>query len=127
MSAPLTPAIAVHAVAAIAALGIGATLLAMRKGSGRHRFLGRLWAVAMLAVAISAFFIGSGFSWLHALAVTALAGLIGAIYYARSGKLRAHRRTVVGLYVGGLVIPGLFALLPQRILGELVWSALGLI
>ncbi|MCU0804472.1 MAG: DUF2306 domain-containing protein [Burkholderiales bacterium] len=126
MAASLTPAIAIHAGAAITALGIGAALLVMRKGSSRHRLLGRSWAVAMLAVALSAFFIGSGFSWLHALAVAALVGLAGAVRYARAGNPRAHRKAVVGLYVGGLVIPGLFALLPQRILGGFVWSALGL-
>ena len=127
MAGPLTPAIAIHAAAAIAALGIGATLLGMRKGSGAHRFLGRIWAGAMLVVALSAFFIGSGFSWLHALALAALAGLAGAVYAARAGKVGTHRRAVLALYLGALVIPGLFALLPQRLLGEMVWSALGVI
>jgi uncharacterized membrane protein len=127
MAGPLTPAIAIHAAAAIAALGIGATLLGMRKGSGAHRFLGRIWAVAMLTVALSAFFIGSGFSWLHGLALVALIGLASAVHYARSRNLRAHRQAVLGLYIGGLVVPGLFALLPQRLLGEIVWSALGVL
>jgi uncharacterized membrane protein len=125
MTTALTPAVAVHAAAALAALGGGAALLAMRKGSPAHRLLGRAWAVAMLAVALSAFFIGSGFSWLHGLAIVALAALAGAVHYARTRNLRAHRQAVLGLYFGAIVVPGLFALLPQRILGNWVWSALG--
>ncbi|MCU0896587.1 MAG: DUF2306 domain-containing protein [Burkholderiales bacterium] len=127
MAGPFTAAIAIHAATAIAALGIGATLLARRKGSAAHRILGRIWAVTMLAVALSAFFIGNGFSWLHALALAALAGLAGAVYAARAGKVGTHRRAILALYVGALVIPGLFALSPQRRLGEFVWSALGLV
>jgi uncharacterized membrane protein len=128
MSTVLTPAIAVHAAAAIGALGMGAALLAMRKGSRPHRLLGRMWAVLMLTVALSAFFIrsGGGFSWLHGFAIFTLVGLAGAVHYARSGNFPAHRRAVFGLYFGGLVVPGLFALLPQRLLGEVVWSTLGL-
>lgn len=127
MAGPLTPAIAIHAAAAIAALGAGATLLAMRKGSATHRFLGRFWAVAMLTVALSAFFIGNSFSWLHGLALVAVAGLAGAVYAARAGKVGTHRRAILALYLGALVVPGLFALSPQRLLGELVWSALGVL
>ena len=127
MTTALTPAIAIHAAAALAALGGGAAVLAMRKGSVAHRLLGRFWAVAMLAVALSAFFIGSGFSGLHGLAIVALAALGGAVYYARTRNLRAHRQAVFGLYFGALVVPGLFALLPQRMLGSWVWATLGVL
>lgn len=127
MSATLTPAIAIHASAAIVAIGIGAALFAMRKGSAAHRALGRIWAGAMLAVAASAFFIGSPFNWLHGLAVAALLGLGGAVVLARRREVRAHRQAILALYVGALVVPALFALAPGRLLGGFVWSALGLV
>jgi uncharacterized membrane protein len=53
--------------------------------------------------------------------------LARAVYAARTGMVGAHRRTIVALYLGALVIPGLFALSPQRLLGEMVWSALGVL
>ena len=53
--------------------------------------------------------------------------LVGAVYYAIVGNIRRHQKLVTGLYAGGLVIAGLFTLLPQRLLGQLVWSSLGLI
>ena len=53
----LDPAIAVHVVAAVLALGLGAWVLAARKGTRSHRLAGRGWAVAMAVTAASSFFI----------------------------------------------------------------------
>lgn len=129
MNTAVTPAIWIHLVAAIAAIALGAAVFLARKGTFVHRMAGRTWAGLMLVTAVSTYWIRSNgsFSWIHLLSILTLAGLAGAIYYAVTGNIRRHRQGVIGLYVGGLVIAGALAFLPQRLLGHMLWSNLGLI
>jgi uncharacterized membrane protein len=129
MSASFTPVIIAHTLAALIALGLGAAIFFRPKGSSSHRQLGRLWAGLMLVVAISSFWIKGGghFSWLHGLSGLTLLSLSGAVYYAMAGKIARHRQAMIGLFTGSLVVAGLFTLLPQRLLGRMLWQALGLL
>ena len=122
-----TPVILVHMIAAIAATALGAVILVRRKGSLSHRRLGRLWALLMLVIIASSFFIKTSghFSWIHLLSVGSLVTLGLAVHHARRGNLAAHRRCMTGLYVGALLVAGLFTLLPSRLLGWHLWHALG--
>ena len=52
-----SPAIQLHALAAMAAFAIGVAQLSAPKGTPRHRAVGWLWVLLMLVVAVSAFFI----------------------------------------------------------------------
>ena len=124
-----TFAIAVHLAAALAALALGAAMFLRPKGTFSHRILGRAWVVLMLVTAISTWWIlGNGsFSWIHGLSVFTLFGLAGGVYYAIKGRINAHRMTMQGIFYGGLIVAGAFTLLPQRLLGHMVWSALGLV
>lgn len=127
MSHALTPWMIAHLAAAVAAMALGAAVFLRRKGSASHRRLGRAWAVLMLIVIGSSFLIRTNghFSWLHLLSVGSLVALVLAVYHARNHNLHAHRSTMLGLYVGGLVIAGIFTLLPSRVLGWHLWNALG--
>jgi uncharacterized membrane protein len=40
----------------------------------------------------------------------------GALYYARRHNIRAHRQSMLGVYIGGLLIAGSLTLLPGRIM-----------
>lgn len=124
-----TPAIVVHVAAATLALALGAALMAWRrKGTGAHRVLGRAWVALMAITAIGSFWIRTdgGFSWIHLLSIGTLAGLASAVVAARRRNVRAHRRAIISLYAGGLIVAGLFTLLPSRLLGWHLWTALGL-
>jgi uncharacterized membrane protein len=123
------PVILTHALAAIGALGLGSLVFLRRKGDTSHRWIGRAWVGLMLATALSSFWIrGSGsFSWIHGLSVYTLVILTLAIAHARAGRIERHRRIMRNLFAGGLVIAGAFTLLPQRLLGHALWSALGVI
>ena len=129
MTAAFTPAIWIHLSAALAALALGAAVFLARKGTLLHRVSGRVWAGLMLAAAISSFWIkGTGsYSWIHLLSIVTLVLLAGVVYAAMNGHIRRHRAGVIGLYSGSLVTAGLFALLPGRLLGRMVWGALGLL
>lgn len=129
MTTSFTPVIWIHLFTAVAALALGAMVFLARKGTLLHRIAGRPWAGLMLVTAVSTFWIkGNGsYSWIHLLSVGTLILLAGVVYAAIKGNIRRHRAGVIGLYSGSLVVAGLFALLPQRLLGKMLWGALGLL
>ena len=129
MTQGFTPAIAAHVAAALAALALGAVMFAARKGTLLHRASGRAWVALMLAVAVSSFWIRSSgsFSWIHILSVLVPLLLGAGVWLAATRRVSAHRRMMLGVYTGALVITGAFTLLPHRLLGQLLWSSLGLI
>lgn len=129
MHSAFTPVILLHMSAALAALALGAAMFLARKGTVLHRVAGRTWVALMLVVALSSFWIQrtGNFSWIHALSMAVILMLGAAVYFAITHRIRAHRRMVIGLYSGGLVITGLFTLLPHRLLGQLFRSGLAFI
>jgi len=129
MTTSFTAAIWIHLSAALAALALGAAVFLARKGTFLHRAAGRVWAGLMLVAAISSFWIkGNGsYSWIHVLSIVTLGILAAVVYAAITGNIRRHRAGVIGLYSGSLVTAGFFALLPERLLGKMVWGALGLL
>jgi uncharacterized membrane protein len=123
-----TPAIQVHAFAAMAALVLGLVLLAGPKGTLPHRFMGFTWAALMLTVAISSFWIHTikqwnGFSLIHLLSIFTLAMLPIGILAAHRHQVRRHRGTMIGLFAGALLIAGVFTFLPGRIMHDVVFGA----
>ncbi len=134
----LTPLIAVHASAAIAATVIGPFALWARLGLRQrprlHRALGYAWVTLMIVTAVSAIFIRNGslalvagFSPIHLLIPVVLFGLFGAFWFLFRGNVNAHRKTMVRLYVGSCVIAGIFTLLPGRLLGHWLWTTVGVL
>jgi uncharacterized membrane protein len=124
------PMIACHLVTASAARLLGSLLLAGRKGNFSHRTLGWVWVLLMASTALSSVFLRdyrlpniAGYTPIHLLTVSVALLLPLAVGFARRGKLRGHRRTMQGLYIGSCVLAGLFALLPGRFLGSLLWGA----
>ena len=125
-TAQWTPVIAAHAAMAGAALLVGAAVLARPKGTASHRALGWTWVVLMASVASISFAIRyNGFSWIHGLSVYTLFALAFGVMHARRRNIKAHRITMISIFVGALLITGLFTLLPQRLIGQAVWGALG--
>ena len=128
--APLISAalpIQIHAFAAMGTFVIGLVQLAAAKGNTRHRLLGWLWVASMALVAASSFFIHEidqwrGFSLIHLLSIQVLVSLPLAVYAARRGDIRRHRFVMVGMFVGALVIAGMFTFLPGRIMHQVLFG-----
>ena len=123
MAQELTVASAIHLAAVAPAVAIGVVQLAAPKGTRPHKLLGWIWVVAMLAAAISSFWImeirdGAGWSVIHLLSLWVLFALAMAIWHVRRGNVRAHRRFMVGT-LAGLAGAGAGALLPGRFLAQL--------
>jgi uncharacterized membrane protein len=125
LNAPL--AIQLHAGAAIAAFVLGLVQFAGVKGTTQHRALGYTWMALMLVVAISSFWIQGihqfgNFSLIHVLSVTTLVMVPLGLYYARNHVVRGHKLTMLGLFLGALVIAGAFTLVPGRIMHKVVFG-----
>lgn len=117
--------IQVHAIAALGALGLGVVQFAAPKGTIPHRALGYVWIGLMLVVAGTAYFIRGHegqFSWIHLLIPVTLAGVVGLSVLARSGKVNRHRTSAFVLFVAALVTPGLFTLVPGRLMHTVVFG-----
>lgn len=118
------PAVQIHVVAVTLALVAGTWMLLARKGTAQHRTVGRAYLALMLTAAAVTVFIpmGGGYGWLHLLSV----GVVSAVVYgwsmARRGAVRAHRQTMIGLYVGGLLVAGFFAFMPGRIMHRVIFG-----
>ncbi|MCJ2047568.1 hypothetical protein MKK58_23935 [Methylobacterium sp. J-078] len=122
------PVIQAHALAAILGIGLGTLQFAMPKGTPGHRRLGRVWVGLLAFVALSSFGIHElrqvgPFSWIHGLSILTLGVLAVGIALARAGRIAAHRWTMIGLFVGGLLITGLFTLVPGRIMYRVLFTA----
>ena len=129
----LTPLLAapaviqLHAFAALAAFGLGVVQLSAPKGTIPHRVFGWIWAALMLAVVLSSFFIHTIRLWgpwspIHLLSLLTLVMVPLAVLRARRHQVDKHRRAMTGLFVGALVVAGIFTLLPGRIMHEVVFG-----
>ncbi len=109
-----------HIVFALASVILGAVLLLMPKGTPRHKLIGRIWVSMMALVAIGSFAIHDlnpgGLSWIHVLSAFTLMSMAFAIIMIRKGHRRAHFSSMIGSFIG-LVVAGIFTLLPNRIIG----------
>lgn len=120
-------AIRIHALAAMAAFALGAVQLLRPKGRSAHRSLGYTWVALMVLVAGSSFFIHEinqwkGLSLIHLLSIQVLLTLPLTVLAARRGDVRRHRNGMVSMYVGALVVAGLFTLAPGRIMNAVVFG-----
>ncbi len=119
LDAPL--AVQFHVATVVPAAVLGAWLLARPKGTPVHRMLGKIWMGLMFVTAVSTFFIHEirlvgDFSPIHLISIYVIVSCFTAIRAARRHDITAHRRTVAGMYLGGIVIAGAFTFLPGRIM-----------
>ncbi|MDD2547403.1 MAG: DUF2306 domain-containing protein [Burkholderiaceae bacterium] len=133
----ITPTIAIHLAAALAATALGPVALWARLGRKTHprlhRAAGYAWVTLMVATAVSALFIRgdqgprlAGFGPIHLLIPLTLGMLVLSFRSLLRGNIQGHRKTMQGVYVGACVVAGVFTLLPQRFLGHWLWTQLGL-
>ncbi|MHB2166278.1 DUF2306 domain-containing protein [Alsobacter sp. R-9] len=120
-----SPVIQGHAFAALGALALSAHQFLGRPGTPVHRAVGMVWVALMAATALSSFWIHDlrmlgPFSVIHLLSVFVLTQLVRGVLAARAGRIEEHRRTMRGLFLYGLVVAGLFTLLPGRIMHAVV-------
>jgi uncharacterized membrane protein len=121
------PAIPLHAFAAMAAFVLGIVQFAAPKGTLPHRSIGWIWVLLMASVAVSSFWIHQirlfgPWSPIHLLSIFTLTMLPFGVWMAHRHRVVDHRRIMISIFTGALVIAGLFTLLPGRVMHAVVFG-----
>ncbi|WP_158272029.1 DUF2306 domain-containing protein [Marinicauda salina] len=118
--------IQLHALSALAALGVGAVQFGAPKGTIPHRTLGYVWVGLMVATAVTAIFIrqlnDGAFSWIHIFVPLTLFGVVELSIRARRGLTGRHRNSALGMFLGALLVPGALSFLPGRLMWETLFG-----
>lgn len=122
-----SPAIQIHAFAAVTAFVLGLVQLTRRKGDFPHRTFGYIWVGLMILIAGSSFRIHQinqwhGFSVIHLLSIWVLLFTPLVVMMARRGNISAHGRGMIGLYAGALLVAGFFTFMPGRIMHAVLFG-----
>lgn len=124
----LTQVIAVHAVAALYVLLLGPLQILRPRRDRAHRILGGTWVAAMLVVCGASFGImPDGFSWLHGLSLWTLTCMVISLAAIRRGNVGVHRGFMIGSYLGTLTAFAFAALVPTRLIPQLLHSDLPMV
>jgi uncharacterized membrane protein len=118
--------IQIHLATVVPAFIIGTYLIFFStKGAPHHRALGYVYLTLMTITAIAALFIHEvnpngfmGWSPIHLFAPLTLFGVVGAVHGARTHNIRQHRGSMIGVYIGGILIAGALTFLPGRIMHD---------
>ena len=126
LTAPL--AVQLHVVTVVPAFVLGTWLLFLsRKGTPRHRLIGKVYLALMAMTALAALCIRSfsdasvavgplRLGLIHLFVPLTVHGIHGAFATIRAGDVRGHRAAMRGLYFGAMVVAGLLAFAPGRIM-----------
>lgn len=122
-----SPSIQLHAFSAMGAFLLGLVQFAAPKGTLPHQTIGWIWVALMLVVAISSFWVHTIRLWgpwspIHFLSIFTLVTLPAAVYAAHAHRVSIHRRAMIALFAGALVVAGIFTLLPGRIMNTVVFG-----
>ena len=127
--APL--AVRIHVATVVPAFLLGTyQIFLSRKGAPLHRALGYLYLSLMTITAIAALFIHAlmangpfwGFSPIHLFVAVTLFGVVVALRGAWKHNVPLHKRAMLGVYIGGILIAGSLAFLPGRIMHAVVFG-----
>ena len=133
LTAPLV--IQIHAFGAMTAFALGLFQFMAPKGTLPHKAIGAIWILLMTVIAVSSIFIRPSlypglpvtqwFSFIHLFTLLTFYSVIQGSYFLLRGgpSLKAHSKTFIGLFIGGLIIAGGFAFLPGRIMHAVVFGA----
>ena len=120
-----------HLATILPAFVIGTYLMARRKGNRVHRNLGRAYLLLMLATAMISLSMPAQvgprllghFGFIHGFSLLTLYLVPTALLAARRGAISLHRKKMIGLYIGGLLVAGAFAFMPGRMLNSWITGA----
>lgn len=126
----------IHLATILPAFIIGTWLLFFStKGSTIHRSMGKIYLTLMSITAVAATFIStpaSGFPYvsvgsmrfgpIHLFVPLTVWGVYSALAGVRKGDIAQHRSAMRGLYVGGMLIAGVLAFTPGRVLQRMIFG-----
>lgn len=129
LHAPL--AVQIHVATVVPAALIGTwQIFASKKGAPLHRALGYLYLTLMTFTALTTLWVHQlmpngpffGLSPIHLLIPLTLFGVVGALRGAWTHNIAMHKRSMIGLYFGAILVAGGFTFLPGRIMHAVVFG-----
>ncbi|MEL7215232.1 MAG: DUF2306 domain-containing protein [Pseudomonadota bacterium] len=120
--------ILMHVAFVLTAIVLTPLQLILPKGTVVHKWIGRVWVLALGLTALVSFGIESTISpiWLgpiHILSALTLASLWFSMNALRQGRIAAHRKTMRQLSFWALLVTGAFTLAPGRVMHAVVFGA----
>jgi uncharacterized membrane protein len=121
----------IHLLTVVPAFVLGTTLMVMRKGPPLHRKLGKAYMVLMATTALITLSMPAQagptilghFGFIHFFSFQVAYGVPQAWLAARRGDIKKHRSNMIGIYVGGLLIAGSFAVFsPGRMVHDWLFN-----
>ena len=120
------PPLATVAPAAV----LGAYLMLRSKGTPWHRLLGKIYMSLMMITALLSLLIPAAvgpqvlghFGMIHLLSLLVLYCVPRAYIAAKKHNVTVHKGNMIGVYVGGILVAGLFTLTPGRYLHQLIFG-----
>lgn len=111
-----------HLYSVIPAFFIGTILLVIKKGTPFHKVAGRIYMVLMMVTAIITLFMPSKiglqlfnhFGWIHLFSALTIYTVPTAYLAIKKGNVKSHKRKMILLYFGALIIAGGFTFVPGR-------------
>ena len=88
----------------------------------RSRSIGTAYLILMTVTATAAIFIPRGFSFFYVFVLLTYFSVFRAIWFLRKKNIHGHKRAMLGLYVGGLLIAGSLTFLPGRMMYRLFFG-----
>ena len=117
----------IHLATVVPCFLIGTLLLLLKKGTKIHVRFGRIYMVLMMFTATVTLFMPAQvgptvlnhFGWIHSFSFLTIYTVPTAYWAIRKGNVKAHKRKMILLYFGAIVIAGCFTFTPGRYLYEL--------
>jgi uncharacterized membrane protein len=119
-----------HLATVVPSFIIGTVLLVIKKGTTIHKKAGRIYMVLMLITATISLFMEAQvgprllnhFGWIHSFSFLTIYTVPTAYIAVKKGNIKSHKRKMVLLYFGAIIIAGGFTFFPGRYLYELFFG-----
>lgn len=117
----------IHLATVVPCFIIGTVLLLIKKGTLIHKRFGSVYMILMLFTAIVTLFMPAmvgprfldHFGYVHGFSFLTIYTVPTAYLAIKKGNVKAHKRKMILLYFGAIIIAGGFTFAPGRYLNEL--------
>lgn len=114
----------IHLATVVPCFFIGGILLLIKKGTNIHKILGRIYMILMLVTAMVTLFMPAEvgpqflnhFGWIHCFSFLTIYTVPTAYWAIKKGNVKTHKRKMILLYFGAIIIAGGFTFTPGRYL-----------
>lgn len=120
----------IHLYTVLPAFILGTISFLLKKGTSTHKAIGKLYMILMLFTATVSLFMPAAvgptlfnhFGWIHSFSILTLYTIPTAYIAIKKGNIIVHKRKMIILYIGALVIAGAFTLMPGRYLHSVIFG-----